>query len=358
LSLQPNKGIDRGMSRRVTLITASLLAALLGAGGLVAAQVSQRAKDQQAAADTRREIADLRGELDALGQKRLVAGDDVAAKRARLEALHQRESALVGELGRDRGQLSRLLSALQLFRRDPPPALLVSPGDARDAVRAAILIRAMTPELQARADGYARQARAVSALRREAAAASEELFTAESLVADRKGELERMIVEKTQLERAYAQEALTGDQEQRTLGALTDSLAPKPVTGPLTLRSPTPGPFSHRFGEVMPAGGRASGVSIRTEKGHAIASPAAATVEYAGPLNGWGVVLILRAQGAYHLVLAGMDQVSVAPGQSVAPGATVGRMAEHGSSEPELYFEVREDGASVDPERWLKQGSR
>ncbi|KRA56340.1 peptidase M24 [Caulobacter sp. Root655] len=352
------------MSRRVTLITAGLLAALLGAGGLVAAQVgqrgpiSQRAKDQQAAADTRREIADLRGELDALGQKRLVAGDDVAAKRARLEALHQRESALVGELGRDRGQLSRLLSALQLFRRDPPPALLVSPGDARDAVRAAILIRAMTPELQARADGYARQARAVSALRREAAAASEELFTAESLVADRKGELERMIVEKTQLERAYAQEAMTGDQEQRTLGALTDSLAPRPVTGPLTLRSPTPGPFNHRFGEVMPAGGRASGVSIRTEKGHAIASPAAATVEYAGPLNGWGVVLILRAQGAYHLILAGMDQVSVAPGQSVAAGATVGRMAEHGSSAPELYFEVREDGASVDPERWLKQGSR
>ena len=145
------------MSRRVVLITASLLVALLGAGGLVAAQVgqrgplSQKAKDERAAADTRREIADLRGELDALGRQRVDAGDDVTAKRARLEALHQRESALVGELGRDRGQLARLLSALQLFRRDPPPALLVSPNDARDAVRAAILIRAMTPEQIGRA---------------------------------------------------------------------------------------------------------------------------------------------------------------------------------------------------------------
>ena len=352
------------MSRRAVLITVCLLSAALGAVGMVVAQVnprapsSQKTRDQQAAADTRREIADLRGELDALGQRRLTAGQDVSAKRARLEALHQRESALVGELGRDRGQLARLLSALQLFRRDPPPALLVSPGDARDAVRAAILIRAMTPELQARADGYARQARAVSALRRQAAAASEELFTAESLVADRRGELERMIVEKTQLERAYAQEAMTGDAERRTLGALTDSLEPRPATGPLTLRSPVPGPLLHRFGEAMPAGGRAAGLTIRTEKGHSIASPAAATVEYAGPLNGWGVVLILRAQGAYHLVLAGMEQVSVAPGQSVAPGATVGRMAEQGSGPAELYFEVREDGASVDPERWLKQGSR
>ena len=351
------------MSRRVVLITASLLVALLGAGGFVAAQVgkrapvSQKTRDEQAAADTRREIADLRGELDALGRQRVDAGDDVTAKRARLEALHQRESALTAELGRDRGQLARLLSALQLFRRDPPPALLVSPADARDAVRAAILIRAMTPELQARAEGYARQARAVSALRREAAAASEQLFTAESLVADRKGELERMIVEKTQIERAYAQEALTGD-DQGTLGALTDGLAPKPATGPLTLASPAPGPLVHRFGAAMPAGGRSAGLTIRTEKGHAIASPAAGVVEYAGPLNGWGVVLILRSQGAYHLVLAGMDQVSVGAGQSVAPGATVGRMADHGSSEPELYFEVREDGVPADPERWLKQGSR
>lgn len=349
------------MSRRVALITASLVAALVGAGGLVAAQVSQRAKDQQAAADTRREIVDLRGELDALGRQRINAGDDVTEKRARLEELHQRESALVAELGRDRGQLARLLSALQLFRRNPPPALLVSPGDARDAVRAAILIRAMTPELQARADGYARQARAVAATRREAAAASEALFTAESLVADRRGELERMIVEKTQLERAYAQEALTGDQA--TLGALTDGLAPKPAAGPLALSSPAPGVLERRFGQAMPAGGRSTGLTIRTEKGHAVASPAAAVVEYAGPLNGWGVVLILRAQGAYaggayHLVLAGMDQVSVGSGQSVAPGATVGRMADHGSSEPELYFEVREDGVPVDPERWLKQGSR
>ncbi|MFZ0267947.1 murein hydrolase activator EnvC family protein, partial [Caulobacter sp.] len=94
------------------------------------------------------------------------------------------------------------------------------------------------------------------------------------------------------------------------------------------------------------------------EKGHAVTSPAAGVVEYAGPLSGWGTVLILRAQGAYHLVLAGMDEVSVGPGQSVAPGATVGRMAGHGSSEPELYLEVREDGAPVNPERWLKQGSR
>ncbi|MDG2528399.1 murein hydrolase activator EnvC family protein [Caulobacter endophyticus] len=348
------------MLRRPAILAVSACALLLvGAGAVVAQQVGdQRTRDLQQAADTRREIEDLRAELSRLNQQQVSAGADVDVKRARLETLHRRESALVGELGRDRGQLARLLSALQLFRRNPPPALLVNPGDARDAVRAAILIRAMTPDLQARADAYARQARAVGALRREAAAASEQLFTAESAMADRRGELERMIVEKTQLERAYAQDAIAADQERQTLGALTDGLATGGATGPLALRVPAPGEVVRRWGDALPVGGKAEGLSIRTIKGQSVGSPAAGVVEYAGPLNGWDMVVIVRAQGAYHLVMAGMADVSVAPGQSVAAGASLGRMTDRGPLEPELYLEVRENGVPADPGRWLKQESR
>lgn len=318
----------------------------------------QRAKDRQTAIDTRREIEDLRAELDRLDHARIAAGDDVDAKRARLESLNARENAILANLGANRQRLSLLLSALQLFRRDPPPALLVSPNDARDAVRAAILIRAMTPELQHRADAYGRQAVAVGTLRREAAAASAELFTAESVVADRKGEIERLIIEKTQLERAYAQEALTQQNELRTLGALTDGLGRVEPSGPLVLRRPAAGDIVRRFGQEMPAGGKSPGLTVRTEKGLTVTAPAAGTVEYAGALNGWGAVLILRAQGAYHIVVAGLDQITASPGQSVAAGAPIGKMPDHVSSEPELYLEVRENGAPADPERWLKQESR
>lgn len=319
---------------------------------------AQRAKDRQTAADTRREIEDLRAELDRLDHARIAAGADVDAKRARLETLNARENAILADLGRNRQRLSMLLSALQMFRRDPPPALLVSPGDARDAVRAAILIRAMTPDLQHRAEAYGRQAVAVGTLRREAAAASAELFTAESAVADRKGEIERLIIEKTQLERAYAQEALAQASELKTLGALTDGLGRVEATGPLTLRAPAAGAVVRRFGQDMPAGGKSPGLTIRTDKGLTVNAPAAGTVEYAGALNGWGAVLILRSQGAYHLVLAGLDQITAAQGQSVAAGAPIGKMPDHVSSEPELYLEVRENGEPVDPERWLKQESR
>jgi len=351
----------RRPSRLVLAVAALALAvptAVVGWQRVDRAYEAQRAKDRQEAADTRREIEDLRAELDRLDHARIAAGADVDAKRARLEMLNARERAILADLGVNRQRLSLLLSALVLFRRDPPPALLVSPGDARDAVRAAILIRAMTPDLQRRAEAYARQATAVGTLRREAAAASAELFTAESVVADRKGEIERLIIEKTQLERAYAQEALAQETELRTLGALTDGLNTQEATGPLHLRPPAAGAIVRRFGQEMPAGGKSPGLTLRVDKGLTVTAPAAGTVEYAGPLSGWGAVLILRSQGAYHLVLAGLDQITAAPGQSVAAGAPIGKMPEHVSSDPELYLEVRENGEPADPERWLKQESR
>jgi septal ring factor EnvC (AmiA/AmiB activator) len=338
-------------------LSVAALVIALSAASVGLARQDQRARDRQSAIDTRREIEDLRGELSRLDHARVAAGDNVDLKRARLEALNAREASILADLGRDRYRMARLLSALQLFRRNPPPALLVSPQDARDAVRAAILIRAMTPDLQKRADAYARRASAVSALRREAAAAAAELFTAESVVADRKGEIERKIIEKTQLERAYAQQALIEESELRTLGALTDGLGTRAPTGPLTLASPVAGPLVRRFNDTLPAGGRSSGVSIRVEKGRTVTSPAAGTVEYAGALSGWGVVLILRAQGAYHLVLAGLGAGFGRPRTIGRGRAPIGKMTDRVSSEPELYLEVRDEGVPVDPERWLKQGS-
>jgi septal ring factor EnvC (AmiA/AmiB activator) len=85
-----------------------------------------------------------------------------------------------------------------------------------------------------------------------------------------------------------------------------------------------------------------------------VLAPAQGVVEYAGPLKDWGLVLILRLGGGYHLVLAGLDTVATAPGRMVAAGQPVGRMADNGPTGSDLYFEIRKNGAPVDPARWLK----
>ena len=82
---------------------------------------------------------------------------------------------------------------------------------------------------------------------------------------------------------------------------------------------------------------------------------------YAGPFRNYGQLLILNAGGGYHVLLAGMDRISVDLGQFVVTGEPVavmgGRMQTAASSvtgagQPVLYVEFRKDGTPVDPSPW------
>jgi septal ring factor EnvC (AmiA/AmiB activator) len=253
-----------------------------------------------------------------------------AETRDKLERLNMRETSLTAEQGRNLNRFARLLTVLERFRRDPPPALLVSPNDAVDAARAAILVKAITPELRRRARIYAVEAREIARQRRLAAVASEALFTSDSTVADHR--------------------AVPGDGPID----LKEGLAGEMIAPPVALLPPAAGPVVHRFGQALAGGGRANGMTIRTASKAKVDAPQAGLVQYVGPVKGWGVIVILRLAGGYHLVLAGLDRVDVGVGQSVAAGAPVGWMPDGRQTPAELYLEVRERGEPVDPGRWLK----
>jgi septal ring factor EnvC (AmiA/AmiB activator) len=168
--------------------------------------------------------------------------------------------------------------------------------------------------------------------RRLAAVASEALFTRDSALA----------------EAAPAPE----DEAARAARALPPPPA-GPVTAPAYLSAPVIGRLIRRFGERAPGGGRANGLSWEAPGAARVNSPGAGVVRYAGPVKGWGVILILRLTGGYHLVLAGLGQATVAVGQSVAPGQAVGWMPDGRQNPSELYLEVRQQGVPVNPGRWL-----
>jgi septal ring factor EnvC (AmiA/AmiB activator) len=265
----------------------------------------------------------------------------LAATGERLARLNVEETELSAEQARNMGQLARLLSVLEELKRDPPPALLVPPKDAKDAVRAAILVKAMAPGLQMRASGYAREASEMMRQRRLAAVESEALFTNDS--------------ERAELTPppAAAPPALRGPAATAELGGA--------ISPPQSLNIPAQGPVVRRFGEALSSGGRSNGLTIAAQSGAQVTSPGAGAVQYVGPVKGWGVILILRLAGGYHLVLAGLERTSVTVGQSVAAGEPVGWMPDGRQSDGqakgprELYLEVREQGAPVDPGRWLNR---
>ena len=81
---------------------------------------------------------------------------------------------------------------------------------------------------------------------------------------------------------------------------------------------------------------------------------------YAGAFRSYGQLLILNAGGGYHVLLAGMDRISVDLGQFVLTGEPVAVMGDGSQAatvttepkQPVLYVEFRKDGTPIDPSPW------
>ncbi len=121
---------------------------------------------QRASVDSQ---AKLRIEIEALGEDRHKFNQDligtaarvrdveanIDATRARLVPLDEQEKLLRKSLDERRDVIVEILAALQRMGRQPPPALIVRPEDALQAVRTAITLGTVLPEMRAQANSLA-----------------------------------------------------------------------------------------------------------------------------------------------------------------------------------------------------------
>jgi septal ring factor EnvC (AmiA/AmiB activator) len=119
-----------------------------------------------------------------------------------------------------------------------------------------------------------------------------------------------------------------------------------------------------RFGEKTQYGGQSKGIVLETRLGAQVTSPCDGWIVYAGEFRSYGQLLIINAGGGYHVLLAGLSQIDVQPGQFVLAAEPVGTMNGWSqevqpaavSSAPVLYLEFRKDGAPIDPDPWWDAG--
>jgi septal ring factor EnvC (AmiA/AmiB activator) len=121
--------------------------------------------------------------------------------------------------------------------------------------------------------------------------------------------------------------------------------------------SPTAGAVLIAFNAPTKAG-PALGVTLRTAASAKVVAPAEGTITFAGPFRSFGKVLILDQGNGYAVILTGLESVFAGIGDKIAAGALIGQMGQTkaggATTAPELYFEVRQAGRPIDPERWLK----
>ena len=120
------------------------------------------------------------------------------------------------------------------------------------------------------------------------------------------------------------------------------------------------------FAEKTQLGGQSKGIVLETRQGAQVTSPCDGWIVYAGEFRSYGQLLIINAGGGYHVLLAGLSQIDVQPGQFVLAAEPVGTMSgwaqqaqpAASNNAPVLYVEFRKDGKPIDPDPWWVAGHR
>jgi septal ring factor EnvC (AmiA/AmiB activator) len=291
--------------------------------------------------------------------------------------LEGQERGMSAAFARDRVRVSHLLAVIERLQSDLPPALALQPADALASTRGAMVLGAALPRIYGAAAALAkelqrlRQTRdALVARRRDgvrieanlniartqldqilatkqaqatgASATYHSLQTKFDAVAGETASLKGLLNRVALLRNGVAKSGMVvvAAQGRREPNGLRAGSLLQPVVGAMTDNDPAG------------AGAGGPGLSFSAQALASVVAPADSEVLFAGPYHKTGQVLILETSGGYDLVLAGLDRIDVKPGDQLLAGEPVGRMPSVRNG-AKLYFELRQDGKSINPAPWL-----
>jgi murein DD-endopeptidase MepM/ murein hydrolase activator NlpD len=153
--------------------------------------------------------------------------------------------------------------------------------------------------------------------------------------------------------RAYASLSRTIDLMAGLRGALPFAPLRKPLSGQIEVTSP----FGYRIDPFLGRPALHTGMDLHGEYGEAVHATAAGRVTVAGATGGYGNMVEIDHGAGLSTRYGHLSRIDVAPGQWVTAEQEIGAIGSTGrSTGPHLHYEVRMDGAPVDPSRYLKAG--
>jgi len=118
---------------------------------------------------------------------------------------------------------------------------------------------------------------------------------------------------------------------------------------------PVKGRIYKKYGSRRNQKQKWKGVLIKAPGGQRVHAVAEGKVEYAGPLRGYGFVVILQHDKNYRTLYAYNRAVYRQTGDVVRAGAVIAAVGNSGGQEQNaLYFEIRKGASTKNPARWCK----
>jgi murein hydrolase activator len=289
---------------------------------------------------------------------------ELMTNRRRMLDLEQLESSSRPELRArlvdiyklGQGRYLRLLLSTSDLRQVGQATRILGVLAKMDADRVATRQRTLADLKRARAS-LEQRGRRLNTLRAEAERAQTALVRA----AETRSALIRDIDSRRDLNAQLVGELQTAQQKLqgalRDLSATASSAEPaalplRPFRGDLDW--PVAGTLVRRFGRSAGAS-QANGIAIAATEGSPVAAVHDGVVAFADTFGGFGNLVIVDHGSQSFSLYGDLLEMSVKKGARIERGQSVGTVGPAPAGPPELYFELRIDGQSVDPLQWLKK---
>lgn len=342
------------------------------------------------------------GQLDAIRQQCIDTARAVQQRERSIGtldlAIHAMQSSLASknqQIATSREQQEALLGALERLVLAPREVLALAPEDRVDRTRSAILIAAAERALAARTQELANQLAALSSAGSQIDARRKDIDDARAALAKARDMLVQLVARRNALigemlhdngksavvaadqasdlgDLIKKADAASDQRDKDLLVRLKTLYTGKPPpslsdpTKPKTLRAldapqalmvwPVSGELVRSFGDSDVHGRPSQGLTLQGTHYEVVVAPFDGKVDYVGPFQGYGLILIIRHAGGYHSLLAGLGHVDVTMGQWLLAGEPVGSLpdGDDKGTGATFYFELRRDGRPVDPQSRLE----
>lgn len=368
LAAQPAEDRDRRVQEREAAQKLDAVRAEIRA--LTAAQRALEGERGEAAKAVRE--ADQAVDAEARALRGIDA--ELAAQQETLQRLEASKRTLEQGLRRQREALAQLLRSAYALGRHEQLRLLLAQDRLDELARVLAYHRYFQRDRGARIEALLGELRELAELGRRVLAQREALGQTRLAQEQRLIDLESQRSERRTLlatlearfDDARSRLAALGRDEralEQLLASLRDVFAdiPKQVDAARpfaqrrgALRRPLEGKLLAAYGARLPDGRASQGWLLGASAGTPVLAVAPGRVAFADWLKGYGLIVILDHGDGYMSLYAQNDSLMREAGEWVSAGeALAGVGSSGGQAEPALYFELRRNGAPVDPKGWF-----